>query len=253
MVGPFGLPELAALFAVVLVLLVVPFLIPSQVPSLVSALISVVLAAIVATEAYIRAMPSRSRRAFEAFSWLGEWELGQVRRATGGGVPKTGWAARRWLRSHPERPEDGWFRVEVLLLADDLEGAHELADGLPDGTPEERFERASAQKLVDWRSGGSGTLDAVEAAAAALESPDGDAHLRAEVSIAAARVRRLWADPGTPPGAALEPLLEARQRLGLRADGQVGRALRRRILPVAIVGGLAIMVILRFATGSIGD
>jgi hypothetical protein len=61
--------------------------------------------------------------------------------------------------------------------------------------------------------------------------PDGDERLRAEVTIAVAEVRRRMADARTDAGDAAVPLVEVRELLGARADGQVGRALRGRLLP----------------------
>jgi hypothetical protein len=109
---------------------------------------------------------------------------------------------------------------------------------MPDSTPSERWARASAMDFVDWLAGGPGDMAGLRAAAAELQPPDGDERLRAEVSIATAEVRRRMADGRTTPGDAIDPLLEVRQRLGRRADGEVGRALRRRLLPLSLAVGL---------------
>jgi hypothetical protein len=244
-IGPFGMPELAVLLTLVITWLVIPFVVPPVLSPLVPMVLAAVVGSVAGTEAYIRAMPPRSRLAFEAFSWLGEAELAEARRETGGRVPTTAWGARRWLASHPERPELAWIRVEVLLLAGRLDEARTVADSLPTDTPAERFERAAARDLADWRAGGEGDLPAMEAAAAELRPPDGDEHLRAEVAIATAQVRRRMADGRTAPGDAIEPLLEVRKRLGARADGQVGRALRWRLLPVLLLVSLALGVAFR--------
>jgi hypothetical protein len=83
----------------------------------------------------------------------------------------------------------------------------------------------------------------MNAAAADLLPSDGDERMRAEVSIATAKVRRRMADGRATPGDAVDPLLEVRERLGARADGQVGRAIRRRLFLVwlaasVVFGGL---------------
>jgi hypothetical protein len=46
------------------------------------------------------------------------------------------------------------------------------------------------------------------------------------------------ADGRAAAGDAAQPLLDVRPRLGRRADGQVGRALRRRLFPVLLVVSL---------------
>ncbi len=126
----------------------------------------------------------------------------------------------------------------MLELAGRYDEARAAAAAMPDATPAERWARAEAMESIDWRAGGDGDIEALRAAAAELQPPDGDERLRAEVSIAAAEVKRRMADGRTTPGDALEPLVQVRSLLGHRADGQVGRALRRRMLPLSIVVGL---------------
>ena len=195
-------------------------------------------AAIVGTEAYIRAMTTRSRRAFEAFSWLGEWELARAKAAVGS-LPLSREAAVAWLAAHPMgpilRPNELPVRIEIELLAGRHDQARALLARLPNESPWERFERAALADFVDWRAGGPGDVASREAAARDLEPPDGDERLRAEVTIAVARVRRLMADGRAEAGDAAAPLVEVRDLLGSRADGQVGRALRRRLIPVVFV------------------
>jgi hypothetical protein len=235
-VGPFGTSELAALVAFVTAWILVPLLAGSfGLPSAVGFVASIVAGAVFATEAYIRAMPARSRRAFEAFSWLGEWELQQAAATTSGSVPTSPAAAGDWLASHPETPENRWLRVDVLLLAKRFDEAKVAAEQMPDVTPEDRWARAQALDSVDWRAGGEGDIAGMRAAAAELQPADGEDRLRAEVSIATSEVLRRMADGRSAPGDALEPLLEVRKRLGPRADGQVGRALRRRLLTTTLI------------------
>jgi hypothetical protein len=240
MVGPFGLPEIAMLAAFVAMWLAVPFWIPRDAHILIQYAVPGIVAAIAGTEAYVRSMPPRSRRAFEAFSWLGEWELARARQITGKGVPTSPAEARRWLAERPERVDrldEAALRVEILLLAERLEEARALVARMEAraASPWERFEVAALQDLVGWRAGGDGDLPAMQAAAEAILPPDSDERLRAEVTIAVARVRRRMADGRATPGDAVEPLLEVRELLGARADGQVGRALRPRLLPLLLV------------------
>jgi hypothetical protein len=235
--GPVGTSEIAALVALVAAWTIVPFLIPPTVPRIVAFIVPVALGSILAAEAYIRAMPTRSRRAFEAFSWLGEWELRQLRMSPLR-VPTTPDAAARWLAGHPDGPEPPGFRVELLILAGRIPEARVLLDRMPTNTPEERWARAEAADSLSWRTGGEGDLAGLEAAAAELLPGDGEDRLRAEVSIATAKVRRRMADGRATPGDAVEPLVEVRERLGSRADGQVGRALRLRLIVIFLAMGL---------------
>ena len=242
-IGPFGMPEIGMLVGFVATWLIVPFAIPHDAPWFVHVALPTIVGAIVGTEAYIRFTSTRSRRAFEAFSWLGEWEIGRARRATGGAsLPGSREAAVRWLEQRPERPGELPIRIEILLLADRHEEARRLIDRLPSETAWERFELAALRDVVEWRSGGDGDLAAVEEAAGDIRPADGDDRLRAEVTIAVARVRRLMAEGRTSPDDAVQPFLDVRRKLGRRADGQMGRALRPRIIPGLIVSGIVLGV-----------
>ena len=256
MVGPFGLPELSMLSAFVLIWITVPFLIPRDAHLIVQLALPSVIASVVATEAYVRAMPPRSRRAFEAFSWLGEWELARARQSTGRSVPTSRDAALRWLADRPERVDrldEAALRAEVLLLAEQIDAAGQLVDRMAERatTPWERFEVAALRDLVSWRAGGNGDLGAMAAAAEAILPRDSEERLRAEVTVAVAQVRRRMADGRSDAGDAAQPLLDVRERLGDRANGQVGRALRPRLLPM-LLGLSALFALLSVGLNALG-
>jgi hypothetical protein len=239
-VGPFGLQEISLLVAIVTAVLVVPFVV-RDLPVVLRIVLTSAAAAALGTEAYLRAMTPRSRRAFEAFSWLGEWELARAKRVAGG-VPVSRDDAIDWLVAHPigpiAMPEELPIRIEIELLAGRRDEARALLEQLPTDTPWERFELAALRDLVDWRAGGDGFLELMHESAREILPPDGDERLRAEVTIAVAEVRRRMADGRTEAGDAAVPLVEVRNRLGPRADGQVGRALRWRLLPQLLILGL---------------
>jgi hypothetical protein len=237
-IGPFGTSEIAALVAFVAPMVVLPFLFPTDLPRLVAIAIPLVVGSVLATEAYIRAMPTPARRAFEAFSWLGEWELRRYRLSPFR-VPTKPAAAERWLAKHPETPETLGLRAELLSLARRFDEARAVVERMPSSTPQQRWDRMETRDSVDWRAGGEGDPTGLAAAAAELLPIDGDEHLRAEVSIATAEVRRRMADGRSTPGDAAEPLIEVRGRLAHRADGQVGRALRKRLLLTFLAVGAA--------------
>jgi hypothetical protein len=234
--GPISVPELSMVVAVVVSVLVVPLLIPQALPSLGRSVLLGVVTSIIATEVYVRAWPSVSRRAFEAFSWLGEWELAGFRARTGSGPPTSPGKAAAWLDRRAEQPEERAIRIEVLLFAGRIDEARALLSRLSTESAWDRFEVAALGDLVEWHAGGDGVLPAMEAAAAEILPAGGDERLRAEVSIATAKVRRRMAEGGFTPEEVVQPLLAVRDALGRRADGQVGRALRRRILPLLLVG-----------------
>lgn len=233
-VGPFRIPDIAAMAALVGSLIVADLAI--RIP-FVGLAAGIVLGAVLATEAYVRATPTRSRRAFEAFSWLGDWELERVVALTGLKAPATPKAAEQWLAKVPDSEITRFARAEVLVLAGRLDEAQAAADTLPTATPWQRLERASTLELIDWVRGGDGNLDAVEAALAAISPADSNEHLRGEVVLATARVRQAMSAGLPAEGDRLEPFLEVRERLGARADGQVSRALRKRLIPTFLLMG----------------
>jgi hypothetical protein len=237
-IGPFGISEIAALVAFVAPMAILPFFIPTDVPRVVALAIPLVVGSVLATEAYIRAMPTPARRAFEAFSWLGEWELRRLHLSPYR-VPTNPAAAEKWLARHPETPETLGLRAELLTLAGRFDEARAVAERMPSSTPQERWDRTETLDSVDWRAGGEGDPTGLATAAAELLPIDGDEHLRAEVSLATAEVRQRMADGRSTPGDAAEPLIAVRERLGHRADGQVGRALRKRLLLTFLAVGAA--------------
>ena len=263
-IGPISVPSLAALLALVGVstgvLLIATFFGPGGPlavvqrggPGIAVIVLSGMLASVAATEAYLRAMPARSRRAFEAFSWFGEQELANVRQQTGRGMPTTRGGAERWLRSRPERLEEAWIRAELLSVVGRHAEAHDLAARIPAVTAEDRALRAATQDVVDFMAGGDGDIDGLRAAVAEIDPDDTEARLRGEVMIAASVTRNRMADGRTSPGDAIDPLLDARDRLGARADGQLGRALRRKLLAVFLASSLFLSLLMQWFYGGLG-
>jgi hypothetical protein len=257
LIGPFGQPEIAMLVALVATVLVVPFVLPADSSLIVRVGATSIVAALIATEAYVRSWTTRGRRAFEAFSWLGEFELARFRRLFGGSPPVSVPNAERWLASHPPGPDPGEAaggRVEVLLLAGRIDEARGLVAKMPLGTAAERFEHAALVDLVEWRAGAvdpaaAANLAAMERAAQAIEPVDGDERLLAEVTIATAKVRRQMADERPNVEEAVRPFLDVRERLGRRADGQLGRALRPRVLPALLVSSIVFGLLIELASG----
>ena len=241
-VGPIGLPELAA----VLALAVTGFLaavLPVSLPPLAEVAVVAIIASAAASEAYLRAMAPRARRATEAFMWLGAWSLAEARAQTGSGVPTTRSGAVRWLARHPAAVDEPALarvlRVQVLLLAGRVADAEAIVEVEHGGTPLEQFHDAADRELVRWWTGGPTDVSAMRAAADAILPQDGDDRARADVTIAVAETRGLAvADPALD-GDPLAPLLAVRERLGARADGMLRRVLWRRMFVVFLVLSLA--------------
>jgi hypothetical protein len=157
----------------------------------------------------------------------------------GGRVMTTRPAFRRYVRMVPERPDDRWFRAEVLAVTGKLDEAREMAQRMPQDSPYERVERAACLAYIDWLAGGSGDPTALQAAVDALLPADVDERLRAEVVVAIHEVR-VRAGAAEPDPAA--PLRAVRGRLGSRADGVMlvyARRVMRSFTPLAtlLVGG----------------
>jgi hypothetical protein len=239
-IGPFPLPELAAVIAWAAVGLAVAF-VPVHSP-LVQFVVAAVVGSALASEAYLRAMAPSSRRAMEAFSWLGERDLAELRHFTGESVPTTARAARAWLARHPMVADESAalrsLRIQVLLMAGWVNEARQTATDRPaPTTAEDRFAQAADRQLVAWWTAdpdAKGALASLEAEARAVTPADSDAHVQAEIGLATAQVRQLAVDAqaasvGDRPLDVIAPLVAARERLGERADGLLRRVLWRRM------------------------
>ncbi|MFL5779165.1 MAG: hypothetical protein ACJ761_09505 [Chloroflexota bacterium] len=191
------------------------------------------------------ARPPRARRAFEAFVWLGEWELDRLA-SLGSGTIRSLAPVTRYVEQVAERPEDRWVRVEELGRRGRIADARAMAERMPEATAYDRVERAAALTWLDWLSGGTGDPSTIRAAVDAVEPADGDERGRAEVVVACADVRHRLASGGPDP---LAPLLLARDWLGRRADGILMRMTVRAapqfvqtaIVCVAILVGLDVV------------
>jgi hypothetical protein len=209
----------------------------------------VILASILGCASWVLVRRPRDRRAWEAFSWLGEWELDRYRALAGGPALPAPNDFRRWLTSSPDRPDIAWIRVELLVMEPRFDEARAVAEAIPDDTPYARVEREAARASVDWHSGGPGETAALRGAVDAVIPATGDERLRAEVIFASAEVRRLLG-AGDPDAA--RPMLVARDRLGPRADGILWTVIRRRlwskVLQAALVVVLAVVGLERVVT-----
>jgi len=195
---------------------------------------------IAATAAWFIARPPGARKAFEALSWMAEWEIARAKSITGRGFPLIRRNADGWLKAVPDQPETRWIRSELLTWLDRLDEARAVALAMPVGSPYQRFERAHALESIEWRAGAEADVDAVRAVAAEVGPIEDEMRLRAEVAIAVRESSRLAAEAG--PVAALEPMLRARELLGPRADGFLVRALwwRHFVLMAALSAAIAV-------------
>jgi hypothetical protein len=249
-VGPFGVQELATIAAIIGVQVPLGLVLANaHVPVPIQVVVLAVVAAGAATEAYIRSLYGSNRRAFEAFSWLGEREIARVRAQTGEGVPITKAKVEAWLTRHPDQADQRWIRAELLMVAGRLDEGLQTAEQMPEPTPLARVGRLSTIGMAQWLSGENPDVAGLEAAVAEVPTGTED-RLEAEVMLAATRTRIRMADGRTEPGDANQPLVDVRLLLGRRADGQVGRAFRKRLFP-AFLGLCLLFGALEVAFGSI--
>ena len=190
------------------------------------------------TNAYAR--PPAFRRAFEAFVFLGEFELDRVARLGDGRLSPTIGAMERYVATAPERAGDRWLRVEFLGKRGDIETAREMAGRMPDSTAWERMERGASLAWVDWLEGGPGDTSEIRRLVAQIDPHDSDERLRAEVVLACAELRERLANGDADPAGPLETV---RDRLGSHADG-VLRKMARRAAPAFVRVAVAIVAIL---------
>ena len=190
--------------------------------------------------AYVLARRPKDRRAWEAYTWLGEWELDRYRAIVGGPMLPTKDDFRKWLKASPDRPDLGWIRAELFVMEREFDKARETAEAMPVDTPYDRVEREAALASTDWYSGGPGDTTALHAAADEVPPDAGDESLRVAVIVASAEVRKLLAAGDPDP---TRPTREVRNRLGARADGILWTVLRRRLWSKLLMTALTIVVL----------
>jgi hypothetical protein len=201
----------------------------------------------VGSVAYVLARRPKDRRAWEAYTWLGEWELDRYRAIVGGPALPSKDDFRKWLKASPDLPELGWIRSELFVMEQEFDKARAAADAMPVDTPYERVEREAAFASIDWYSGGHGDATALRAAAAEILPADSDERFRAEVNVAAADVRQLLGLGDVDPA---RPMRELRDRLGARADGILWTVLRRRLWSKFLMTALTIVVLIAALTSA---
>jgi hypothetical protein len=190
--------------------------------------------------AFALARRPQDRRAWEAFTWLGEWELDRYVAVAGGPALPSRDDFRRWLKASPDDPKLGWIRTDLFVMEQEFDKARAAAEAMPVDTPSERLEREAAFASIDWYSGGPGDPTGLRAAVAEILPADGDERLRADVTLSAAEVRRLLATEDADPA---RPMREMRDRLGARADGILWSVLRRRLWSKFLTAALTIVLV----------
>jgi hypothetical protein len=191
-------------------------LLTTRLPSPLEVVIAAVLGGLIGLIAAYLAFPSKIRRAYETFSWLGRTEVDRFQRRTGGPVPAKPDDIDRWLATTRSTPATRLPRAEILAFIGRYEQARAEMAAAPTDSPEEAIELASLRQYIDWLE--HGTIDTSELAAAAEGLPEGTegrAIAAVTIALADARDRFVRRDPTWP-----EPLASARGPLG-RAGSMV--------------------------------
>src|SRR3954469_5366468 len=145
-------------------------------------------------------LPTRVRRAFETFSWLGAREVDRLEDQTGSKFPGTAADVVAWLDANPVAPITREARVSMLIsLGRVREARAELADlmALPTSTPElARLGEAGSRADAEIVETGGYDVAAFEEALRTIP-PGSDLALEAEAvrAVTDARVRLGRGDP----------------------------------------------------------
>ncbi|HKF84283.1 MAG TPA: hypothetical protein VKB30_00750 [Candidatus Limnocylindrales bacterium] len=209
--------------------------------SVVLAPVVAVLATVVGVGLAFLTMPSRSRRAFETFAWLGRREINRFRERTGSNVPTDPGSVEQWLRDNPRSPATAFPRLELLaMLGRTDEAFAEQALMPPPGTDAEAVEHALARRFTAFIATGQPEESELDALEARLPR-DSDAALELAVAraIGEARVRRAagrddWRDP----------MLAVRPRLGRDATMTMVRDVWWKLALTELLLALGIALIL---------
>lgn len=174
--------------AVVVAILMTP-LVADRLPSPFQSVITAAVGASVGIVAAFVSFPTRLRRTFEAYSWLGRTEIDRFVQRTGRPVPVKPDDIERWLSTTPSTSESRLARAEVLAFVGRYDDARAEIAAVEGSSPEEAMELASLRQYVGWLE--EGRLDLEELNAAAVRLPAGSTErAMATVTIALAKARR---------------------------------------------------------------
>lgn len=154
------------------------------------------IAALVGLLVAILALPTRIRRAFEAYSWLGHADVQRFKERTGAPVPNRVDAMEQWLVATPSTPAMRLSRIEILAFLGRYGEASEELDAATADDADAAFELASLRQYIDWLERGSADMTALRAAAKDL--PRGSEAYRSgavTLAISEARIRLVEGDP----------------------------------------------------------
>lgn len=190
--------------------------------------------AAVATGVWPFALGRGMRAAFEAFSWLGRWEVDRFKAQTRSSVPGDRDAVRSWLAEHPTPGFGGYARIEMLAWIGNLPGAREELAAFPPPTePADEAERIGLGLWLDLLE--RGAYDPAPLHEAIRRLPPGAGRSRAAVNLALLDARRRRAD-----GQAdwWRPLWEVRSGLGWAPVLVVARDTLTRIFVMQLIASL---------------
>jgi hypothetical protein len=227
-----------ATLAIVVAILMTP-LVADRMPSPFQPLVTAVAGALVGIVAAFLSFPTRLRRSFEAYSWLGRTETDRFVERTGGPVPLKPDDIERWLSTTPSMSATRLARAEVLAFVGRYDEARAEIGADEISSPEVAMELASLRQYIGWLEDGTADLEELTAAAARL--PTGStSRAIAKVTIALAEARRgfMARDP-----AWFVPLESARTSLGRAPSIVVARDTWLKFAVIFFIAALAVSVL----------
>lgn len=224
---------ICAAVAIVIAILVTPF-VGDRVPGVQLAVAAI--GALLGVVAAYLSVPTGTRRAFEAYSWLGRTEMDRFKERTGSRVPTTPTDIDRWLASTPPSPATRMARIEVLAFIGRYEDARAELGASQPTNPAERFEAASLRQYIDWLATGEDDTTDLTFAAAALPRGSLDRRMAdVNLALAAARIRWMERDPAWS-----QPLQAVRGSLGREASMVVVRDTWSKFAGISFVAALVV-------------
>lgn len=152
---------------IVVAIFLTPF-VADALPSPFQPIVTAVVGAFVGTIAAFLSFPSRLRRTFEAYSWLGRTETDRFRERTRSAVPVKPADVERWLATTPSTPATRLARGEVLAFVARYDDARAEIRAMEASSAEEAMELASLRQYIAWLEDGTIELDELRAATASL-------------------------------------------------------------------------------------
>ena len=156
-----------------------------------------------------RWLPPSFKAALESYLWLATRAEARWADVLGTPVPRTAETMRAFLDAATVTPASAGEIATIWLALGDLDTARGVADVMPESTDVERHGKLTTRWLIDFVGGAEGSLDDIEASAAAIVDAADRREALVDLAIDRSRVAIVQGADWIGPMATVRSLLES--------------------------------------------